>query len=117
MTVAKESISFSEAIANLISSAFDAFFHPVEPPFPFWRRLILALMGTITVPLNLAIKINFEAFQNPDVQFDSLITVFVAVMVAWVIASAELRQGPVRIYISGVILSTFGITMAKFATG
>ena len=103
-------MSMSNAAEKLVDAVIETYFQPLEQPLPVWWRLLCAWAGAATVSGS-----TFITGAGLKMVLDNADKTWVVILVAVVapavpgllIASARTRHGPVRLYISGMLLSSF----------
>ena len=100
----------SNAAEKLADAVIETYFQLLDKPLPGWMRLLCAWAGAATVSGS-----TFITGAGLKMVLDNADKTWVVILVAVVapavpgllIASARTRHGPVRLYISGMLLSSF----------
>ena len=103
-------MSKSNATEKLVDAVIETYFQLQDEPLPGWGRFLCAWAGAATLIGGSIFLLGTGPIMV--VESKSIWTVFWTVVVApslpgLVIAAARTRHGPVRLYISGMLLTTF----------
>lgn len=105
--------SISVSLAKLLDAAIETYFQPLEKPLPGWMRFFCAWLGSITIYLApVFYKLGPREWGIVEIPFAWLVVILSVVlpsMIGFLIAYAKTCHGPVRLYLSGMILSVFSI--------
>ena len=118
-------MSASETAAKFLHEFYETYFQPLEKPLGRGKRFIYALSGAFSLFISGFILLVFkipDIFQNTVFEITPfstlyylmailLLSVFFAYLVSW----AETRHGPVRLYLSGVLLPALVIYIIRVA--
>ena len=103
-------MSMSNAAERLVDAVIETYFQLLDEPLPRWGRFLCAWAGAATL---LGSTFITQAglgvlLSNADKPWVVILVAVVAPAVpGLLIASARTRHGPVRLYVSGMLLSSF----------
>ena len=108
-------MSMSSAAEKLADAVIETYFQLLDDPLPEKMRFLFAWLGATTL-----FGSTFVIRSGPAIFIDNprWWVVIPAVVVAplifgFIIASAKTRHGPVRLYLSGLLLSGFVVGVAR----
>ena len=112
----------SNAAEKLVDAVIETYFQLQDEPLPGWGRFLCAWAGAATV-----LGSTFITGAGLMLVLDNADKTWVVILVAVIapvvpgllIASAKTRHGPVRLYLSGLLLSVFvvGVVLGTWAVG
>ena len=111
--------SVSKSIAKLIEAFIGTYFQLLKTPLPLSTRFFYAWLGSATMfatsPLISPVVVRFLSGDTPLLP-DSMLAIgnmYVSFIFAFVIASAKTKHGPVRLFLFGLMLTAFVITLTN----
>ena len=106
-------MSISTAADKLADSIVETYFQPLSKPLPGWARFLCAWMGSATLFASFHItnaglgKVMDSATKLDDI----FVSIILPAVYGVLIAIARTKQGPMRLYISGMFMSLLVIGM------
>ena len=106
--------SISVSIAIVINAAFTTYFSLRENPLPGWARFLFAWLGSVTIFVSVPM---FGIGPPKLLALDNITDIIVIYVLApslfgGVIASAKTRHGPVRLFLFGIVMTSFIVSGA-----
>ena len=114
-----EEPSILRSMAKVIDAAIETYFQLRETPLPGWARFLFAWLGSATVFVFVSVPI-YSYSQIPVKWFSVyiptgmiMLCLFLAIpaIFAAVIASANTNHGPVRLFLFGIMLTVFIVSL------
>lgn len=106
----------SQFADGLLKSAVDTYFQLLDKPLPGYMRFLYATLGALSLFLSaeLVREIQYEhrVFSIIPVA-STLAPIVVACLFGLLISLANTRHGPIRLYLSGVLLPAFVVAVIR----
>lgn len=109
-------MAISDSVDRLVTSAFETYFQLLEKPLPGYMRFLYAELGSLSLFLAAILVLDMEpdtgilALVKIDITFTLVIF---SVLFGLLVSLARTKHGPVRLYISGVLLPAFVISVIR----
>ncbi|MCY4226210.1 MAG: hypothetical protein OXF20_00680 [Gammaproteobacteria bacterium] len=106
-----------KSIDKFIDAVYETYFQRLDKPLRWRLRVTYASLGALTLFVSGAfIVVDIDALLEIEGLITYVMPLFVLVISAFfgfLIAMAETRHGPVRLYISGLVLPAFVIVVIR----
>ena len=107
----------SGSVATVVDSAIETYFQPLKDPMHVWLRFLCAWLGSMSIfmaPFLFGIGPQKWITNEGQIAsfwiFYALLTIIPSIF-GFLVACAETKHGPVRLYLSGMLLSTFTVVL------
>lgn len=105
-------MSMSNVAEKLADAITETYFQLLDQPLPGWERFLFAWLGAATSFGSVFITgAGPSMLVNPSIWDIILFVTVPSSLFGFIIARARTRHGPVRLYLSGLFLSTFIIVL------
>ena len=120
--------SMSDAGGKLLDAVHQTYFQPLDEPLKKGARFLYSMLGSFSFFLATPLVLEARSGGIGDDSFESVIlghgdafltycifVAFLSCFYAWIISAAQTRHGPVRLYISGILLPVLLVSLARIA--
>ena len=109
--------SISESAARFVDAAYETYFEPRKTPMWLVVRMAFAWLGSVTMfvfsPEILKLLSQEKSLTLLFHDINMTIAALTSAIFATVIAAAETKHGPVRLFLFGMMLTAFVLTLAN----
>lgn len=114
-----ESSQIWDTVRDIVKSAYETYFQPLDEPMFGGYRFAYALAGALSL-FGSGVVIREDRFYHITILLEYsgfsaflIIACIPSIFFGFLISTAKTRHGPVRLYISGVLLPAFVIFVAR----